>query len=104
MTHRLEGPRRDLLEHMQHQQNLVELQRRLRTMHAADVALVVRGMALGRLRISGARRLLAKERLIGLLNGAVWVPLSVSCDRALRQPGAWRGDGVHRGAQPDAAL
>lgn len=44
LTHRQEGPKRDLLESLQHRQNLVELQRRLRTMHAADVAFVLEAL------------------------------------------------------------
>ena len=41
LTHRQEGPKRDLLESLQHRQNLVELHKRLRTMHPADVAFVL---------------------------------------------------------------
>jgi magnesium transporter len=33
-----EGPRRDVLESLQHRQNLAELNRRLRAMHVADIA------------------------------------------------------------------
>jgi magnesium transporter len=44
MTQRLGGPRRDLLEHLQHQQNIAELQRRLRSIHTADVAFVLESM------------------------------------------------------------
>ena len=44
LTHRQEGPKRDLLEHLQHRQNLVELQRRLRAMHAADIAFVLEAL------------------------------------------------------------
>jgi magnesium transporter len=44
LTHRQESPRRDLLEHLQHRQNLVELHKRLRTMHAADVAFVLEAL------------------------------------------------------------
>lgn len=36
-----DGPRRDMLENLQHRQNLAELNRRLRTMHAADIAYVL---------------------------------------------------------------
>src|SRR5919106_3236104 len=45
-THKLEGPRRDLLEQLQHRQNIVELRRRLRLMHAADVAYVLEALPL----------------------------------------------------------
>jgi magnesium transporter len=44
LTHRQEGPKRDLLENLQHRQNIAELQRRLRTMHAADVAFVLEAL------------------------------------------------------------
>jgi magnesium transporter len=44
LTHRQEGPKRDLLESLQHRQNLVELHKRLRTMHAADVAFVLEAL------------------------------------------------------------
>jgi magnesium transporter len=36
-----------MLEHLQHRQNLAELNRRLRTMHAADVAYVLEAMPPG---------------------------------------------------------
>jgi magnesium transporter len=45
LAHRQEGPKRDLLESLQHRQNLAELQRRLRTMHAADVAFVLEALS-----------------------------------------------------------
>jgi magnesium transporter len=45
LAHRQEGPKRDLLEGLQHRQNLAELQRRLRTMHAADVAFVLEALS-----------------------------------------------------------
>ena len=41
LTHRQEGARRELLEHLQHQQNLVELQTRCRSLHPADFAFVL---------------------------------------------------------------
>jgi magnesium transporter len=41
MTHRQQGRRQNLLEQMQHRQNLVELNMRLRGMHSADVAHVL---------------------------------------------------------------
>jgi magnesium transporter len=44
MTQKLEGPRRDLLEHLQHQQNVAELQRRLRSLHIADIAYVLEAL------------------------------------------------------------
>jgi magnesium transporter len=44
LTHRQEGPKRDLLESLQHRQNLVELHRRVRAMHAADLAFVLEAL------------------------------------------------------------
>ncbi|MEZ5286456.1 MAG: hypothetical protein R2712_16930 [Vicinamibacterales bacterium] len=41
MAHQQEGRRRDVLENLQHRQNLAELHRRLRVMHAADIAYVL---------------------------------------------------------------
>jgi magnesium transporter len=46
LTHRQEGPRRDLLENLQHRQNEAELRKRLRSMHAADVAYVLEALPL----------------------------------------------------------
>src|SRR5688572_23082303 len=44
LTQRQEGPRKDLIESLQHRQNLVELHRRLRGMHPADVAYVLEAL------------------------------------------------------------
>jgi len=44
LTHRQEGPKRDLLESLQHRQNLVELHKRLRSMHPADAAFVLEAL------------------------------------------------------------
>ena len=44
LTHRQEGPRRDLLENLQHRQNEAELRKRLRLLHAADVAYVLEAL------------------------------------------------------------
>lgn len=44
LAHRQEGPRRDLVENLQHRQNLAELHKRLRVMHAADVAYVLEAL------------------------------------------------------------
>jgi magnesium transporter len=44
LTHRQEGPKRDLLENLQHRQNLAELQKLVRGMHAADVAYVMEAL------------------------------------------------------------
>ena len=44
LAHRQEGPRRDLLESLQHRQNLVELHKQLRVMHAADIGYVLEAL------------------------------------------------------------
>jgi magnesium transporter len=44
LAQRQEGPRRDLIEQLQHRQNLVELQRHLRSMHRADVGFVLEAL------------------------------------------------------------
>lgn len=46
LTHRQEGPRRDLLDSLQHRQNLAELHKAMRVMHAADVAYVLEALPL----------------------------------------------------------
>ena len=46
LTHRQEGPRRDLPENLQHRQNEAELRRRLRMMHAADLAYILEALPL----------------------------------------------------------
>jgi magnesium transporter len=43
-THRQDTSRRDLLEHLQHQQNLVELQTRVRQLHPADLAYILEAL------------------------------------------------------------
>ena len=43
---RQEGPKRDLLEDLQHRQNAAELESLLRSMHAADMAYVLGGLPL----------------------------------------------------------
>jgi magnesium transporter len=43
-THRQDSSRRDLLEHLQHQQNLVELHARCRSLHPADLAYVLESL------------------------------------------------------------
>ena len=43
---RQEGPKRDLLEDLQHRQNTAELQRHVRSMHAADVAYALEALPL----------------------------------------------------------
>src|SRR5918993_3365938 len=44
LTQRQQGPRRDLLESLQHRQNVAELRKRLQTMHAADVAYILEAL------------------------------------------------------------
>jgi magnesium transporter len=44
LTHRQEGRRRDLLENLQHRQNVAELAKRVRAMHPADVAYVLEAL------------------------------------------------------------
>ena len=46
LTHRQEGPRRDLLENLQQRQNEAELRKRVRLMHAADLAYVLEALPL----------------------------------------------------------
>jgi len=43
---RQEGPKRDLLEDLQHRQNAAELQRHVRSLHAADVAFALEALPL----------------------------------------------------------
>lgn len=44
MAHQQESPKRDLLERLQHRQNVAELGKRLRVMHAADLAYVLEAL------------------------------------------------------------
>ena len=44
LAHQQEGPKRDLLEQLQHKQNVAELGKRLRAMHAADIAYVLEAL------------------------------------------------------------
>ena len=44
MAHQQDSPKRDLLEQLQHKQNVAELGKRLRTMHAADIAYVLESL------------------------------------------------------------
>jgi len=69
LTHRQEGPRKDLLESLQHRQNLAELQRRLRTMHPADLAYVLEALPLD-------DRRTVWEQLDADLAGKVFVEIS----------------------------
>ena len=44
LAHRQEGPKRDLIESLQHRQNLAELSKRVRAMHGADLAFVLEAL------------------------------------------------------------
>jgi len=44
LAHRQEGPKKDLLESLQHRQNLAELGKRVRAMHGADLAFVLEAL------------------------------------------------------------
>jgi magnesium transporter len=44
MTHRQEGPKRELLEQLQHRQNLAELRARLAGLHPADAAYILESL------------------------------------------------------------
>ena len=46
MTHRQEGPKRELLEALQHRQNLAELRARLAALHPADTAYILESLPL----------------------------------------------------------
>jgi magnesium transporter len=45
MAHQQEGPKRDLLEQLQHRQNVAELNKRVQAMHAADLAYILEALA-----------------------------------------------------------
>ena len=45
LAQRQEGPRRELVEHLQHRQNIAELQKHLRLMHPADIAFALEALA-----------------------------------------------------------
>ena len=55
LTHRQEGPRRDLLENLQQRQNEAELRKRVRLMHAADLAYVLEALPLDTAGRSGTK-------------------------------------------------
>lgn len=44
MAHQQDSPKRDLLEQLQHKQNVAELEKKLRTMHPADIAYVMESL------------------------------------------------------------
>ena len=47
LAHQQDSPKRDLVEQLQHRQNVAELGKRLRVMHAADIAHVLESLPLG---------------------------------------------------------
>ncbi|MCO5760866.1 MAG: magnesium transporter, partial [Chromatiaceae bacterium] len=51
LVHRQEGPRQDLVENLVHKQNLAELQRKLDTLHPADVAHILEALPLDERRV-----------------------------------------------------
>jgi magnesium transporter len=69
LTHRQEGPKRDLLEHLQHRQNLAELQMKVKTLHPADVAHILETLPLD-------ERLLVWQQVTTEQRGEVLVELS----------------------------
>ena len=46
LAHQQEGPKRDLLEQLQHRQNVAELNKKLQTLHAADIAYILEALSL----------------------------------------------------------
>jgi magnesium transporter len=76
LAHRQEGPRRDLLEGLQHRQNLAELHKHLRAMHAADIAYVLEALPLD-------ERDTVWEQTPDTMMGAVFVELSDPVRRSL---------------------
>jgi magnesium transporter len=44
MAHQQDSPKRDLLEHLQHRQNVAELGKKLRVLHAADIAYILEAL------------------------------------------------------------
>jgi magnesium transporter len=68
LTHRQEGPKRDLLETIVHRQNLAELAARLRSIHPADLAYVLQSLP-------AAERALTWEQLDARRAGAALLEL-----------------------------
>jgi magnesium transporter len=69
LTHRQEGPKRDLLEHLQHRQNLAELQMKVKALHPADIAHILETLPLD-------ERLLVWQQVPTEQRGEVLVELS----------------------------
>jgi magnesium transporter len=76
LTQRQEGRRRDLLENLQHRQNLAELHKRLRALHAADVAYVLEALPI-------QDRRTVWEQVPPEMAGAVFVELSGAVRKSL---------------------
>jgi magnesium transporter len=69
MTHRQEGPKRDLLESLQHRQNLAELHSKVKGIHPADLAYILETL-------TPDERLLVWEQLGDIQRGEVLVEAS----------------------------
>ena len=75
-THRQEGPKRDLLEQLQHRQNLTELHARVNPLHPADLAHVLE-------RLVPDERLLVWQQLEDRQRGEVLLEVSTAVREAL---------------------
>jgi magnesium transporter len=78
LTHRQEGPKRDLLEDLQHRQNLAELHKKLRQLHPADIAFVLEALPPGERQLIWTE--VAPER-----RGVALVELSEAVRRSLME-------------------
>ena len=79
LTHRQEGPKRDLLEGLQHRQNLAELAKKVRGLHPADLAFIVEALP-------PDQRQLIWDQVAPPLRGQALVEMS----DAVRQPSSMR--------------
>ena len=94
LIHRQAGPKRDLLENLQRRQNLVELNRRLRGMHAADAAYVLEALSLD------DRRVVWEQMPLELV-GPAFVEVSLPCEsRWSQSPSTRNSFGVSRRSMP----
>ena len=75
LTHRQEGPKRDLLEGLQHRQNLAELGKKVRGLHPADLSFIVEALP-------PEQRQLVWDQVAPPLRGLALVEMS----DAVRQP------------------
>jgi magnesium transporter len=76
LTHRQEGPKRDLLDQLQHRQNLSELRARVNPLHPADLAYVLE-------RVVPDERLLIWQQLEERARGEVLLEVSAAVRPAL---------------------